>query len=154
MNIEQMAKELFVNNNPVILVFNEDEDLTYVFEVLINLSTEALLMISDINNYENLDLTTMVILNRWLRKIGYVIKLDVDDYANIGNYNDRYCKIIIRSDKTNEKYFEELNIQKNYHFLLNANNPIKNYKYLEDIYAILIQNGIIYKIHFNQLKDL
>lgn len=150
MTVKEMANELFENNNPTILVFDENEDLTYIFEVLLNISIEALLKISNVEDYEHLDLTNIIILNRWLRKIGYNIKLKLDDYKNITNYSDRYCKIIIRTDKSNEEYFKILNIENMFHFLGNPNIS-KEFKYIEDIYAIIIQNEIIYKIYFTKI---
>lgn len=69
---------------------------------------------------------------------------------------NRYCKVLLRSDKANESFFELLRYQsgydKDYHMTLNP--EFKNMKKLNEIFAIIKLNNIIMKIKFTIPREI
>jgi hypothetical protein len=63
--------------------------------------------------------------------------------------NGRYCRIILKHDIKTQKFFEINNIDENYHMILN--NSFNKKKKLNDIYATIVINNIIYQIIFSKI---
>ena len=145
--------------------YDGDQD-SYSFEILITIFMEmifnsAILMgSSEDGNVESFepDLSKFNI-NDFLPLIKDKLK-KINVLANIIEYtskecdkhilNKRYCRIILKHDKTTKHFFISNDITENYHMILNKDFTKK--KSLKDIYAIVSLNNHIYQIYFDKIN--
>lgn len=68
--------------------------------------------------------------------------------------DERYCRTIFRFNKKDLHYFDENDVpdEVNYHFILNEGyNKTKN---LREIYTVIINKNIIYKLSFDRVQKI
>jgi hypothetical protein len=157
---EEIAYELFTkepsNLSPIGLFMEGADNTSYIFEVMITILLEGIDTFSNgINNIEIdlLEKEYLLALNPWFQAIGFNINIDIIDRNNKEQYEDYYCKVVLR----NYGYgpiFQEKNIIKDYHFF--GNYKYRNGCYIEklkDIYAVFVKNNQVFKISFDFYKN-
>lgn len=133
---------------------NNTGDMTYIFEILVTIMLEGLECLSggDLNNFDMDDFSEDYIetLGPWFNSICFDIKVDVFDESKMYKCKKYYCKSIIKNEQT-AQIFQQNNVDKNYHFLLNRQYEEynKNLTELRDLYTIFINKDKIYKISFD-----
>ena len=133
---------------------NNTGDMTYIFEILVTIMLEGLECLSggDLNNFDMDDFSEDYIetLGPWFNSICFNIKVDVFDQSNMYKCKKYYCKSIIKNEQT-AQIFQQNNVGKNYHFLLNGQYEEynKNLTELSELYTIFINKDKIYKISFD-----
>lgn len=161
---ERVAQDLFIYDPKLPLSYQivaeskVTEDLTYLFEILIIIFLEGILILTD--DLTNIDLNCLTkehltSLNPWFYSLGF--KINVNSYFfDDEEYKKYYCKILIK-DGLQKNFFLMKNINKKYHFIINGTNLQENKekKYLKDIYGIFENDnnnnnkGMIFKISFD-----
>mgnify|MGYP003385195448 CR=1 FL=1 len=151
---EKIAESIF-NASPAppntyqILAQDDDADLYYVYELLLTIMLEGFnILTGGLENVDPNDINKdhFVGLNQWFRSIGFDILIDEVQKENSDDYDNYYCKVIMR----NSSYgfiFESKNLEKDYHFLTNANHE-NSEEEIKDIFAIFVANDNIYKVSF------
>lgn len=124
--------------------------------------------ITDLYNdvYDDLDIQQineelLLIPSLWFESICYSIRVDeynYDDFFEIEDNKNHYCKIMLKSNVHDMYYFEYMNIEKPYHFLINGKFSHEKIVNLNDVYAILIKNNnknkMVYKIYFKEINNI
>jgi hypothetical protein len=155
---EEIAEIIFTHepksqNSHQILALQQGADLTYVFEILLQILLNGMEVLT--NGIDTIDLTHFTIdhikcLNPWFRSLGFNIIVTHYNLCDQDEYKEYYCKIILKNFGTAPMFIAK-GIEKNFHFLLNGlyYELNKNKTNLEDLYAVLKNNQDIYKIYFN-----
>lgn len=143
-SLKELASVIF-NNPPLepnscsLLNDNDDTDPSYVFEMLITIYMEGMMVIyNDLENvnFDMINKEHLESIKPWLLSFGInlTIKEDYDD--------DYYCKIIINGDPKYKYYFTIHNTNKYHFFFNNKFFDGTGYKYptkrLNEITAIFI----------------
>ena len=160
---EEIAEILF-NDDPKdpctfqILGEQTTDNITYIFEILITILLEGLDSMTGGLDKIDLDLFSsdhIDTLNPWFHSMGFTIKINDYEMRELELVKKYYCRVGLNYGN-DKKIFEQKNINKNYHFFLNANAIDENSKktMLKDIYAIFICGNNIYKISFDMYKPL
>ena len=149
----ELAKNIFTQEpqKPYSKLFeldNKNEDVSYLFEVVLNIMLEGMEILT--NGLNTTDFTQfnedyILNLNPWLESLG--VKVNV---KQINSDTDYYCKIIINNNSW-KTYYKMKNINKNFHFLLSQNYNKQAYDKLESYKSIFINNTTIYQIYFTVL---
>lgn len=142
----------------------QTEKITYVFEVLLTIYLELLILNAKIyyfeenNDLENFKLnfdnfSSDILINPYRKKIikiGFFLSvLPMEEITN-----DHYCKILISDIPEHKNFFTmHPNITKKYHFVtnlkyMNGNITVNN---LKKVYGIFTKDGISYKISFERI---
>jgi hypothetical protein len=135
---------------------DENLDIYSAYEILITILMEGMNIFTDgLNTISSYDVENDHILafDPWFYSLGINIKCETVDKKNTEQYDDYYCKIIIK-DSLWKLFFEEKNIKKNYHFFLSSKFVQNKLKYdnIKDLYSIFISNDKVYKIRFDFIQ--
>ena len=155
-NPEKIAYQLFTNHpdsekSYQLRIENNNADLVYIFQIFLTIMMEGFSILSNgLNNinHNKINIDHFLILNRWFKSLGYIIKVHVVD-KNDETYSNYYCKIILKLGSY-ESFFDLKNIHKNYHFLLSSSAATMNPNILSDIYSIFIVEDKVFKVSFNR----
>lgn len=155
---ENIAQILFTKEpgpEKSIGIFVDDSDAVYIFEVLITIYMEGMMIL--FNNLNNVDLNLMSIehliaLRPWFKCLGFILNIDMFSSDNMDDVSEFFCDTKLK-DNDYKLFFELKGINKNYHFLGNALHPLDSHqdKDLKDIYTILKRGDSIYKIWFTPM---
>lgn len=172
---EEIAEYLFTNqpgspcSNQIIasLLLNLDHDIDYqdnsldqeiqttdLFEILINILLKGLDILSGgLDSYDMKNINPDMILNTnpWFNSLGFNVRVKVHEKINRDEYNDYYCRVIIR-DELHKNYFEICKIDSNYHFFLNGSFIIKGCCTLDNLFMLYIRDpDTVYTIGFDHV---
>lgn len=125
-----------------------------VFEVFVNILMEGIFIRYPNISSETLkqfDSTMITNLSPWLRSLGFDVNVHQCSVVDKNDYENFYCKIILKCDPCWAGWFEIKNIENNYHFILGGNSHfLHNIKCTQDnMFAVFIMNDIVYKISFH-----
>lgn len=148
---EKFSSQIYAINPDNI---NDDNPLSFTFELLITIFMEMIYYLLHIENKEDFDETDIknniemfktkfLAINTML----YITEYGVSEINNT-TFFDRYCKIILKNQ--NEYFFSQNEIDVEYHMLL---NPFYETKHkLKNNYAILQIKNKTYKIYFEKIE--
>jgi hypothetical protein len=166
----------------VILGFSdktETDPQSYMFELLLSIFCELLLIIMfmdnvelkeelNIDNFENqlninfddfyMELYLPIIETKF-KVLSHIINIETYD-RNDENEKDylkliskgRYCRLILKQNYEDQNYFKNNENSEDYSFITNENYQKKNK--LNDIFAILLLNDKMYKIYFDNITKI
>lgn len=134
-----------------ILFENSGCDTSSVFELLLNIFMEGIMILYDnLNNFDLKDFKEdhVLKLQPWINSIGFKISINKIGIDDLVAYTDYYCKIATRNHEQYKMYFDD--DVKKYVLLLNPiySKECKIYN-LSDFYTLLIINDNVYIIKFN-----
>lgn len=155
---EDIAQSLFTQdprdpNSCQIVTDQNDIDVTYLYEILITILLEGLEILSsgidtvDLNTFTSDHITS---LNPWLKSIGYKVKVVEKDAQDYDQYQEYYCRVVVRSPTT-QTWFDMRHIDKNYSFNLNGTylEENKEKQNLRDLYSIFRCGAKTYVVSFD-----
>jgi hypothetical protein len=181
---EDLARQLFNEQPgepcskqilPYTKTYDEDDKLTFIFEILITIYLEGFMNIMEILKetnkeefknikdnekdyqiYKNITLDDLNFPQPWFNSFGFKIIITEYDRNNRKEYKRNvkpfsYCRILLSFDPQDRIQFILKNIQNKYHFILNAS--YKTSKNLEDIFATLSKGDKFYKISFKNIMN-
>lgn len=156
-----------------IVGFTQDNDYmndptSFTFEMLLTIFTEMIVQMATILQQDSVIDTNQDIdekyyqFNDFFNVIQNILKgsnilCNILQYdRNENDYlrkiiNDRYCRIIFKYNTDDKHYFETIEDDVQYHFLLNQSTMNKKNDQLKNIYAIIITDTQIYKISFDRI---
>lgn len=125
-----------------------------IFEIFLTIMMEGIFIKNNVNEelLKLFDENALFNLQPWLHSLGYHVNVDVIEKQNTVEYEQYYCKIILRDDPSWTQYFEMHNeITKRYHYIFGGNSPYFRGSSctLKNLFAIFTLNSKIYKISFN-----
>lgn len=134
-----------------------DDTLTIVdvFEIFVIIMMEGIFIKFGSITKETLNLfneQTINSLQPYFKSLGYKTNIDVITSQETEQYNDFYCRIILRCDPSWNAYFEmHPEIEKDYRFIFGGNSPKLNGEKctLNNLYAIFSHKNLVYKISFS-----
>lgn len=158
MEPEKIAHELFTNepkapNSCQLLADVDVQDKFYIYEILMTILLEGFDVLTgglDGIKPSMISPSHFTNMNKWFNSIGFNISIKSSQKVNEEEYQEYYCKIIIK-DASYEFFFNLKNIQKNYHFFLNPKyiNKTQKVDELKNIYAIFVSDYTVYQISFD-----
>ena len=166
-----------------ILIFIFEMLLDFYVEGLCHHQKLQLILDKNVNNYEliknlienkvydeikfkEINAKTLELNKDWIKSIGYYLDIYEEEYSNFNEtmkdeelkkdylFSNYYCKILLKSNPSDEPYFEYKDLDTPYHFIKNSNFDIKKVKDIKDIYALLIKNNEnkVYRISFRNIN--
>ena len=139
-----------INNNNINNINNNSE----MFQMLIKNK------IYDDINYKNIDMAFLSIPEKWIKSIGFILRIDEElyndylenmrdeEFKKIYHMNNNYCKVILKLNPADKPYFEYKNISSDYYCFVNSNFNKDQIKNINNMFALLVINNKIYKISF------
>lgn len=124
-------------------IIGEGISVAYCFEILLIILLEGMNKICD--GLDTIDASQInddhiLFANPWLKSINYRISIEH------GNLHDYHCRILLKNNDT-KSFFDQRNINKNYHFVLKGDRVHADYNDLSEPCAIL--DGTDIKIRFH-----
>lgn len=97
------------------------------------------------------DENTILSLQPWLNSLGYRVNVSTIPKENKPDYETFYCQIALSADPVWKLYFEMKQFLTNYQFILGDKSPfyLNQNCFLQNLYAVLIKNNVVYKISFD-----
>lgn len=127
-----------------------DNDPTYVFQLLANILLEALQYCTQDLTKINLDefnVSYIDALNPWFKSMGFIVTTK-EYHKSDEEYKQYYCRAVIRTPDY-ETFFIMKNIKNTYQFLLNGNFN-HDHKTLPELMLVFYGNdNKVYAINFN-----
>lgn len=165
---KQIAEKIFTSSpaseNSIQLIHDNDEtDIIDIFEILITIFMEGIMTVyhnldEAVININDVSLDHLYALSPWFKGFGFKLFVNEYDLKNndesyINNYNDQYCKIVVRNSPENS-FFVFNNIPDHYKFYINSKYAQDTDKEnLKDIYSVFKINSKVYKIYFDFLLN-
>jgi len=153
----------------------EEDPASFLFEMLLTICLELVsqmaLIMHTTEELDNSDSNVVLTKKDFqfevffarIKKIfsGVSILFSVGTYDSNSNYTmveqilkNRYCRVIFRYNHENAIHFDKNDVPDdvNYHFILNEN--YKNTNDLRNIYAVIVNKNIIYKLSFDKIAKI
>jgi hypothetical protein len=126
---------------------NTNEDVSYLFEIILNIMMEGMEILTgglDKTDFTNFNKELILIMNPWLASLGLKVNVQLETETI-----DYYCKIIINNDDW-KHFFNLKKISNTFHFLLSPKYASgTTFTKLNEHHAIFKINKSIYRINFD-----
>ena len=154
-------------------ISKEEDPASFSFEMLLTICLElishmALIMHTDDNTTDN-DVTLtrkdyhfedfFTQIKKILGKVSILFSFNKydnnnNDYTIKKILDGRYCRVVFRHNKKDRIYFDRNDVPDdvNYHFILNESYEFNSD--LRNIYAIIVEKDIIYKLSFDKISKI